>query len=103
MVSGNPSALGTKLHEKERDDQEHAGERGEVQIGCGDGEPQSPRPDVRFAVKELCRDMARPTNGSCRKMKKLARCLKDQPKVVHKIKLQSGGIGNEATAVVDLD
>ena len=54
-------------------------------------------------MKELCCDMARPTNGCWRKMKKLARCLEDQPKVVHKIKLQTGGIGNEATAVVDLD
>ena len=43
------------------------------------------RPDIRFAVKELSRDMSNPTRASWRKMKKLARYLRGQPRVVQKI------------------
>ena len=49
------------------------------------------RPDVRFAVKELCREMARPTCASWRKLKKVARYLRGQPRVVQKIKLDVEG------------
>ena len=91
MVLGTRQCREPNFKKKKEMTKNMQGERAEVQIVCGDGEPQSPRPDVRFAVKELCRDVARPTNGSWRKMKKLARCLKDQPNVVHQIKLQSGG------------
>ena len=52
------------------------------------------RPDVRFAVKELCREMARPTCASRRKLKKLDRYLSGQPRVVQKIKLDVDGVGN---------
>ena len=61
------------------------------------------RPDVRFAVKELCREMARPTCASWRKLKKLARYLRGQPGVVLKIKLDVDGVGNEVKIIVDSD
>ena len=59
------------------------------------------RPDVTFAVKELCRVMARPTCASWWKMKKLARYLEGQPRVVQKIKFDVDGIGNEVKVIVD--
>ena len=61
------------------------------------------RPDVRFVVKELCREMARPTCASWRMLKKLARYLRGQPRVVQKIKLDVEGVGNEVKIVVDSD
>ena len=59
------------------------------------------RPDIRYAVKELCRDMAKPTRASWRKMKKLARYLKGQPRMVQKIKLGAEGMGDEVKVIVD--
>ena len=61
------------------------------------------RPDVRFAVKELCREMPRPTCAIWRKLKKLARYLRGQPRVVLKIKLDVDGVGNEVKIIVDSD
>ena len=61
------------------------------------------RPDVRFAVKELCREMARPTCASWRKLNKLARYLRGQPRVVQKIKLDVDGVGNKVKNVIDSD
>ena len=62
------------------------------------------RPDIRYSVKELCRDMARPTRGSFRKLKKLARYLKGQPRMVQKIRLDGGEIEDqEIKVVVDSD
>ena len=61
------------------------------------------RPDVRFAVKELCREMARPSCASWRKLKQLARYLRGQPRVVQKIKLNVEGVGNDVKIVVDSD
>ena len=40
------------------------------------------RPDVQFAVKELCRDMAAPSTGSWQKLKRLARYLVRYPRLV---------------------
>ena len=40
------------------------------------------RPDISFAVKELSRDMSRPSRQSWEKLKRLARCLKARPRVV---------------------
>ena len=54
-------------------------------------------------MKELCREMARPTCASWRKLKKLARYLRGQPRVVQKIKLDVEGVGNEVKIVVDSD
>ena len=45
--------------------------------------------------------MARPTCASWRKLKKLARYLRGQPRVVQKIKLDVDGVGNEVKIVVD--
>ena len=47
-------------------------------------------PDVRFV--ELCREMAKPTCTSWRKLKKLARYLRARPWVVQKITLDVDGI-----------
>ena len=72
LVSGNPSVVpGVKLQEEHGDDEELAGEdlvRCRSVVATANFIAQD-RPDVRFAVKELCREMARP---SWRKLKKLA-------------------------------
>ena len=47
--------------------------------------------------------MVRPTCASWRKLKKLARYLKGQPRVVQKIKLDVDGIGDEVKMIVDSD
>ncbi len=39
------------------------------------------RSDIAFSTKELCRKMSQPTEQDWRKMKRLARYLKSQPKV----------------------
>ncbi len=46
------------------------------------------RPDIQYAVKELCRAMAKPTVGDRRKMKRLARYLVGRPRVVTKYDFQ---------------
>ena len=40
------------------------------------------RPDIQFAVKEICQGMARPTRRHWEKMNTLARYLKSVPKMV---------------------
>ena len=40
------------------------------------------RPDIQFAVKEICRGMTRPTKGHMKKLKRLARYLKEVPRMV---------------------
>ena len=40
------------------------------------------RPDVQFAVKEACRDMAAPTRASWQKVKRIARFLLEFPRLV---------------------
>ena len=106
MVSGNPSVVpGVKLQEEDGDEKELAGEdltRYSSVVATANLISQD-RPDVRFAVKELCREMARPTCASWRKLKKLARYLRGQPRVVQKIKLDVEGVGNEVKIVVDSD
>ena len=106
LVSGNPSVVpGVKLQEEHGDEEELAGEdlaRYRSVVATANFIAQD-RPDVRFAVKELCREMARPTCASWRKLKKLARYLRGQPRVVQKIKLDVGGIGDEVQIIVDSD
>ena len=106
MVSGNPSVVpGVKLQEEDGDEEELAGEdltRYRSVVATANFISQD-RPDVRFAVKELCRKMARPTCASWRKLKKLVRYLRGQPRVVQKIKLDVEGVGNEVKIVVDSD
>ena len=75
-VSGNPSVVpGVKLQEEDGDEEELAGEdltRYRSVVATANFISQD-RPVVRFAVKELCREMATPTCASWRKLKKLAR------------------------------
>lgn len=40
------------------------------------------RPDIQYAVKELCRKMACPTRGNWKKLKRLARYLVGRPRMV---------------------
>ena len=40
------------------------------------------RLDIQYAVKEICRGMANPTVGDKRKLKRLGRYLKGQPRLV---------------------
>ena len=106
MTSGNPSVLtGVKLLEEEGDDQPLVGEelaRYRPVAATANFIAQD-RPDVKFAVEELCRDMAKPTFASWRKMKKLARYFKGQPRIVQKIKFDIDGSGTEANVIVDSD
>ena len=106
LVSGNQSVVpGAKLHKEHRDDEELAGEdlvRYRSVVATSNFIAQD-RPDVRFAVKELYHEMARPTCASWRKLKKLARYLKGQPRVVQKIKLDVDGFGDEVKIIVDSD
>ena len=106
MISGNSGVVpGAKLQEEDGDDQQLAGEdlAKYRSVTATANFIAQDRPDVRFAVKELCRDMAKPTRGSWRKMKKLARYLKGQPRVVQKIKFDVDGLGDEVKVIVDSD
>ena len=49
------------------------------------------RPDIQFATKEICRDMARPTASSMRRMKRLARYLLQHPRTVVEFGHESRG------------
>ena len=55
------------------------------------------RPDVRFACKELCRSMSRPSVGAWRALKKLCRYVKGQPRVV-----QIVPFGNENSQLLEV-
>jgi hypothetical protein len=59
------------------------------------------RSDVQYPVKELCRGMARPTRGDKRKLKRLARYLVGQPRVVWQFPFQ--GRQEEITGFSDSD
>ena len=47
------------------------------------------RPDIVFPVKELCREMRKPTVGSMTWLKRLERYLKAHPRLVRKIPWQA--------------
>ena len=47
------------------------------------------RPDLQFATKEVCREMARPTTGSLRRLKRIALYLFGRPRLVWKYNMQS--------------
>ena len=53
------------------------------------------RPDIQFAVKELCRRMAMPTVGAGKQLKRLGRCVKGRPREILKFGLQ------ESTSILD--
>ena len=40
------------------------------------------RPDLQFAVKELCREIAKPTEQSWSKLKRVGQYIKGRPRVV---------------------
>ena len=44
----------------------------------------SDRVDIQYAVKEICRGMAKPTKGGKKKLKRLVRYLKERPRLVWK-------------------
>ena len=44
------------------------------------------RPDIGYAVKEICRDMASPDAGSLRKLRRLGRYLIGGPRLIRKYK-----------------
>ena len=46
------------------------------------------RADIQFATKEVCREMATPTTGGSRKVKRLARYLINVPRVVSRFDFQ---------------
>ena len=47
------------------------------------------RPDIAYAVKEACRDMANPTTSSWEKVKRVVRYLKGEPRVVYEYNWQN--------------
>ena len=106
MGEGNGSVVpGVRLQEQDGDDEELRGEEltRYRSVAARANFIAQGRPDIRFAVEELCRDMARPRQASWRKMKKLARYLKGQPRMVQKVKLGHKGIGDEIKVIVDSD
>ena len=40
------------------------------------------RPDLQFSVKELCRDMSRPTDQSWARLRRVGQFIKSRPQVV---------------------
>ena len=46
------------------------------------------RPDCQFATKEICRYMAKPTDGSWQALKRLCRYLVGLPRMVWKLRFQ---------------
>ena len=46
------------------------------------------RPDIQYAVKEICRGMSSPTVGDRKKLKRLARYLVGMPRVVSQFRTQ---------------
>jgi len=49
------------------------------------------RPDIQYAVKELCRKMSRPTRRDWHKLKKVCRYLRGRPRLIQrKIPIQPG-------------
>ena len=47
------------------------------------------RPDIQYAVKEACREMSKPTTGSMRRMKRIARYLCENPRLVWHFEFQA--------------
>ena len=52
------------------------------------------RPDLQFAVKELCRELSKPTEQSWSKLKRVGQYIKGRPRVVWNYEWQ-----DEATAI----
>ena len=95
---------GTKTNEQEDDneqlDVEYA-KRYRSVVARGNFLAQD-RPDIRYSVKELCREMSSPSCGSWRRPKKLCRYLKGTPRVVQKVKI-GADLNNVVNVYVDSD
>ena len=59
------------------------------------------RMDIQFATKELCREMAKPTERAWRGLKRLARYLKEHPRMVQAYRRQRQGAGIVTTTDTD--
>ena len=46
------------------------------------------RPDIQYAVKEACRDMSKPNDGSWQKLIRIARYLRERPRLLWKLRKQ---------------
>ena len=107
MVSGNASVVpGVKIQEEDGDIAGLVGNELTMyrSVTARANFIAQDRPDIRYAVKDLCRDMAKPTRASMRKLKKLARYLKGHPRMVQKIKThEDANDKGEITVFVDSD
>ena len=61
------------------------------------------RPDVQYAVKEVCRRMAKPAKSDWQKLVRLARYLKGAPRLVWEYRWQLGGDGIPPSGYSDSD
>ena len=61
------------------------------------------RPDIQYAAKEICRDMARPKMSGWRKLKRLTRYLKKYPRVIWRFKEEDEHETLTMTAMSDSD
>ena len=89
LKDGNGTAApGLKDQEQEGDETQLAGDdlRRYRSVVARANFISQDRPDIRYTVKELCRSMSKPTMGSFRRLKRLARYLKSHPRMVQKIK-----------------
>eukprot|EP00972_Heterocapsa_arctica_P074977 11065978-Heterocapsa_arctica.AAC.1 len=59
----------------------------------------SDRPDISYAVKELCRSMSKPSSKDMDSLKRLARYLKGRPRMVIHFGLQAAP--GELTVLTD--
>ena len=46
------------------------------------------RPDMQYAIKEICREMSRPTTASLRRLRRIGRYLKRRPRLVWHFEMQ---------------
>ena len=60
------------------------------------------RPDIAYTAKELCREFAVPNTGSYEKLKRCARYLAGQPRLVYKYPFQSEPLGISVYVDTDL-
>ena len=57
------------------------------------------RPDIQYAVKEICRKIAMPVEGDCHKLVRLGRCLKGSPRCVLEYRWQEKRSAPKAATV----
>ena len=75
---------GDKLKDNEKDDVELNAAKATHyrQVGARANYLAQDRPDIMYAVKEICRDMSKPTGSSWVKLKRLGRYLVDKARCV---------------------